>query len=279
MKKVLFLMGGIGNVLFQLNYAYNLRDRGFNVELNTSLLNEQSFMYKIFGWQFHDTLGVLKEMNSMTGFAINTKIKLPLLYGFISKAISKPFGSACYYGLNAPTIMTNMPKNLFGYFHNNNAVNGRLVADVRFAMTQFIEKQSLEFEKLLNLIKDATVVHVRGGDYKDSMRYGMDKRYYQIALKDVSKCFVVTNDVSYCEDLMSGISVDYQIIRSNNPVQDFIFLAYSRRKVLANSTYSWWASEVGLDKTQIIQKEPFYDHVQWIPFSCKKRIKISVNEA
>ena len=104
MKKVIYLMGGLGNVLYQLNFAYYLKDLGFKVILNVSLL-ESNWITKIFNWKVHK--GTINAMSYFMGndFIIQNKPGIQLVSGFLknNRTISWLFRSK-YFGHNFPNI-------------------------------------------------------------------------------------------------------------------------------------------------------------------------------
>jgi hypothetical protein len=129
-------------------------------------------------------------------------------------------------------------------------------------------------KKNLDEIANSWVIHIRGGDYKLDKTFSIDMNYYIAATSGKSNFYVVTNDRIFSESIMSKLSLNYKFVESQNALEDFIILSMSTNKILANSTFSWWAAEFGKSTDLILQNEPFYNHVKWNPLSTIDRHKI-----
>jgi hypothetical protein len=62
---------------------------------------------------------------------------------------------------------------------------------------------------------------------------------------------VITDDVNYAEKIMSCQNVSYET-SSNDMISDFETIAFSRRKILSNSTFALWASALGELKDPVV---------------------------
>lgn len=272
-------MGGLGNVLFQLNYANNLMSRGVDVDLNCSLLMKNILTTKILKWSNHGTLDILFTLNLLRNFRTKLKISPHLLAGFISKILGSKFITSNYYGLESPVPDSIKSSHLFGYFHINNPVNETFANLVKSALKDRLKSPGMEYIRSnLDEIGDNFVVHVRGGDYKFDSAFKIDNWYYQKAISKNQKCFVVTDDRSYAQYLFRDLGVEYTFTSTKNVIDDFIVLTMCRNKILANSTFSWWAAELSDLDSIVIQREPFFDHIKaWDPVSRLPRRLIAIN--
>jgi hypothetical protein len=266
-KKIIYLMGGLGNVMFQLNYAHHLRAQGLWVEINHTLLNESFLTSKVFKWSNHGTFDILNSINLLDDFICHSRGAAFTIPAAISKSIGRDFLSTCFYGIESPVTNEIKSRHLFGYFHMNNPINEIFVEKIKFALSMRMKKSDfINFENILCKIGDNFVVHVRGGDYKIDPNFKPDLTYYKSALLGQKKCFIVTNDVDFSKNLFKNISIDYSFIETQNVIDDFIVLAMCRKKILANSTFSWWAAELGSSDSVILQKDPFFAHIKaWRP--------------
>ena len=52
----LWLMGGFGNVLFQMNYGYYLKSKGIDVSFISTLTNENFITKYLLRWKIHQNL-------------------------------------------------------------------------------------------------------------------------------------------------------------------------------------------------------------------------------
>ncbi len=262
-------MGGLGNVLFQLNYLYNLRDKGYPVKANITLLSDDFFTNKILRWSSHNTLEVLMQLKILDDIDLKVNGYMNIFMGALSKFIKRDSFSTRYCGIAAPVICDVNANHLLGYFHEKNPINERLVKKIYDRMTHLLNSDKfLNVRDALLTIEDRYVVHVRGGDYVRDPNFVISSEYYRVALSGQSRCYIVTNDKNLATQIFEDIEVEYEFFETRTPLEDFMVLALSKNKILANSTFSWWAAELGNSTGVIAQKDPFFDHLKsWQPDS------------
>ena len=268
-------MGGLGNVLFQINYAHNLRSHGFEVTLNHFLLNDNFVTTKLLGWPNHNALTILQELGVLCLFQVDNKISLNLIFGFISKFIKRRFLNTEYFGLISPDSRKLKASHLFGYFHINNPINLDFITLTKRAIEKKLcDPESMFLAKDLDQIGNSWVIHIRGGDYELDPIFAIDMDYYYCATSGKKDFYVVTNDKKYSEIIMTKLKLSFNFVSSRSTLEDFIILTMSTNKILANSTFSWWAAEIGPENSNIIQSEPFFKHLDWLPITTKNRNKL-----
>jgi hypothetical protein len=276
-KKIVYLMGGLGNVLFQLNYLYNLREQGFSVNADCTLLRDGFFTNKILRWSNHKTLDILTDLQLLDNIDINFGSYKNILIGALAKFTNCTLLSTQYSGLVAPSLCDKAPIHIFGYFHEKNPINKVFVEKISSRIEQLLASEEFSsVREALRAVGDSYVVHVRGGDYKQDSSFVISKEYYRKALMGQKKCFIVTNDKEFTRNFFEGIEIDFDFLKTKNSLEDFIVLALSRNKVLANSTFSWWAAEIGPPECSIYQRSPFYNHVHWQPLTDRRRNIVEV---
>lgn len=275
---VIYLMGGLGNVLFQINFAYNLRDAGYNIRLNVYSLMSNNIISKILKWSNHSTLNNIIELGILDGFEIDHKFRLSFMNALWSKKTGKNIFGTKFYGINSPSHSEIISvKNLFGYFHNKNPINDFFVNHLRERLNIWLSLKKNLQELIGKLIKHGDIiVHVRGGDFTTDSNLELGVDYYKKAIaaaaNNCGSVLVLTNDALYAESILCDIP--FQIISQDSPVADFIIIMKSRIKVLANSTFSWWAAELSDDKCTIVEVDSYYPKLNWLPLSKKQRIRV-----
>jgi hypothetical protein len=278
--KTVYLIGGLGNVLFQLNLAHSLRDQGFFVRLNTFAIEGKSVLGRLLGWSDHGTLAQVNVLNLLSTFNLDGAFSASFLKGFFSKKLKRAVIDTKFFGLASPTHgEVRTVSEFIGYFHNNNPVNNGLSLGFAASMQQRLEING----QLRNLVeevsvRDAIVVHVRGGDFKSDADGRLGRDYYAraIALAEGGKSrpiYVVTNDIEYATYVLRGIP--HVLVSQNDAIDDFILLAKAPSKILANSTFSWWAAEFGPEDSRIIEVAPYYPTLVWDPVSRRSRIRLA----
>lgn len=268
-------MGGLGNVLFQINYAHNLKDRGFDVALNVYLLKENFITKKLLGWSSHDTHSSLMALDLISSFEVENKITIYFFFGLLSKYVRKRIFNCQFFGLISPDCRKLKATHLFGYFHIKNPINSGFIAITKRAIEKKLNHpDSKRVRENLKKIGSSWLIHIRGGDYKLDQNFALDIDYYIEATNNKNDFYVVTNDRNYSEDVMSKLNLKFNFVDCSNALEDFILLAMSDKKILANSTFSWWAAEFGKCDSLVIQREPFYNHVEWYPMSLRNRHRV-----
>jgi hypothetical protein len=268
-EKTIYLMGGFGNVLFQLNYLYNLRSQGISVNADCTLLNNGFLIKKILRWTDHRTLDILNDLQLLDDVDVKHDRFNNILAGAVAKFVGRDVLWSRYYGLDAPLAKDVTADHIFGYFHKSNPINTLFVKKIRNAISQqFISDDFSHVREALKKVGNNFVVHVRGGDYAQDSSFAISNDYYKKALSGHGKCYIVTNDKVFSRTIFKDIEIEYEFLDTKTALEDFIVLALSGSKILANSTFSWWAAELSDPDSIIIQKEPFFDHINhWCPDS------------
>lgn len=99
------------------------------------------------------------------------------------------------------------------------------------------------------------VVHVRGGDFLLSPEHQVvGDRYYAEALSvlrercNVERAIIVTDDALHARRVLECARTAHPEIefrfadRASDPLEDFATLVRGPRRIIGNSTFSWWAS-------------------------------------
>lgn len=122
---------------------------------------------------------------------------------------------------------------------DNREVDGELGSFKYFDHCKDLVRHYLTMKPLCDPFEDCILVHYR--DYKGNPAFTqLGKSYYKKALKKMpeKRVVVVTDNIdSAFKEL--GPSYEYT---SNIPIIDFYLLSHTDHLVMANSTFSWWAS-------------------------------------
>lgn len=234
----IWLMGGLGNQLFQLNKAYSLRRAGFNVNLVNNLISDKSYIAKnILQWKIHKN--VLNEIYRLDFPIITKKNVLPVLF-----SRTEFFQNyACFCGIDYESLIS---KNMFGYFQHGVKIN--------LHRTKFVSRRTA----------GGPIMHIRLSDANNLVAA---KNYYVNAINklQISKLNIVTDDLKGAEDLlMRHCNIQYEII-SKSVTHDFNLLRMAPVVIAAPSTFSFWAAITNYNADQIIVPEIFNRFVKITP--------------
>jgi hypothetical protein len=138
--------------------------------------------------------------------------------------------------------------------------------DYYFQDPKYFDKHRLEIKKLFGqgiLPIDMVAIHVRRGDYVDNSFYiDLTKtEYYQRAMAEFPNedFLLFSDDIEWCKK--QEIFNDCEFSEYNNEIEAMNLMAGCKGIIMANSSFSWWASY--LSKAKIIApKEWFSDGVE-----------------
>lgn len=160
----IYLMGGLGNNLFQLNLAYTLKDAGSDVVINTSLLLNKGILSKFLGWTDHNSYDSLNELKLLNEFIKSEKISYFVLFAaLMSKLFNKQIFNVRFYGLNMPKDVLVSGGHFFGYYHNISTVNENFLICLRKELGYILEKRKYIWQDISRLKSGAAIIHIRGG--------------------------------------------------------------------------------------------------------------------
>jgi hypothetical protein len=217
-----FLMGGLGNQMFQISHALcqgwknNIRVI-FKSESHTPNQGEQPTKYinNIFSnIKFQNTLPPTKRVTNVWGF----------------KEIS----------LNLDTNIE-----FFGYYQSSKNFYGfgENIKEVFSPPEDYLKKIYLEYPELNN--KNNISIHIRRGDYIKFSNVSpiIDISYIDKCLENISNydnIFVLTDDKIWAE---KNLNYKNLIIPKNlEDYEELWLISLCRYNIMSNSTFSWWGS-------------------------------------
>ena len=117
------------------------------------------------------------------------------------------------------------------------------------------------------IIINTCAIHVRRTDYLGLQNYhpSLPLDYYQRAINamkegNVERFIVFSDDIEWCkiQDVFKGNQ--FSFINSGNDLLDFFIMCESDKFIIANSSFSWWASylSTGLNKRIIAPKKEYW---------------------
>lgn len=244
MKKI-WLLGGFGNVLFQiLAYRVIKKEKGNNV-FYVEKLTEKNIITKLIKWSTHQKLYSdliqsyeIKKVNILPAFLV-------VFLATISKRTGKFFSLSSFY--SSKLFLDEKKKladNIFGYFQEK----------------EFLSKNLEELHKLGDDLKNKygnsekipIVVHFRKGD----TGWPDDRRLYYEKVRELLKeengnIIIVTDSKDDAMEFFSELK-NFEISNSTNALDDFKIMLSANKLYCAPSTFSWWAAHALDDKSEIL---------------------------
>ena len=230
MRKVtVFLMGGFGNCLFQLNQAYSLRSYGLDVEISTALISS-SKLHRLLGWSVHD----IPALDSLLrGFNVSNSLTLWQCIYLAAIFAAKKLSIADFQNVRSAD---KVGRYLIGYWQKGVVVNEELLSSLR---KELLDSGGCQVVR--------NVIHARRGDFSEHIRLPL--QYYVDALQSqgITRATVVTDTPDFVEELREatvGSGIAISLHRGLDMLEDFRVLANASVLISSNSTFCFWASQL-----------------------------------
>lgn len=177
-------------------------------------------------------------------------------YGFNQSAILKNYAPFHEKGFHFTPIPKYKDVDIYGYFQSINYWDN-IQRDIRALFSPNQQIQDLLDKTPLE--PNTCAIHVRRTDYLQLKDYhpSLPIDYYQRAMESMKadRYIVFSDDIEWCktEPTFAGAT----FINSGNDLLDFFMMRQCDRFIIANSSYSWWASflSIGLNKRIIAPKK------------------------
>ena len=236
-----FLLGGVGNNLFQIARAKSLAQVNQKATL-LKISKKHVWIYKLISrHKIHeDWLDVDKLAAKLDLEIAETNLLDLIRLGKIF--IQKKLGIKTVF--NRPLSEISSDKGIFkkskievGYFQTTNHVSTLSVYETSVALKIILNVRLLEYEKL--------ILHLRGGDFSIDSRisYSDIEKAKSICYEKKLEFEIVTDDIKYTQMCLKSLDIKASI-RSSDPRNDFMKMCCSNSLYLSNSTFSLWASNV-----------------------------------
>lgn len=252
-KKFVWMMGGLGNVLFQ-GFAGYLLQKNHSVYYVNNLTKSNFITNKILKWTIHDdSISKIIFDNQLHFSKLKTLAKLIL----ISLKKNNLFNEKCHYLFESEDSFSTNYTHYFGYFQSKTFILER--------KNIFLDYCNLIHEKLIkSLPKEQisdVVVHYRWGDSdwaKENTDY-YEKVKNKLIKNNYRNIVIVTDDLKQAHCFFSEIN--NISIQRKSISEDFSQIFYSKTLFMAPSTFSWWACHLGVAKNQVFIPEKIYDQI------------------
>lgn len=269
---IIQLAGGLGNQMFQYALYLQLKNLGKDVKIDdwTGFVQDKQreLSLKPFGISYERATP--KELEQMLDSA-------PDLWSKVRRKLCGRNKKAYFEADKRykPEIMSWDDIYLEGYWQTEKyfrAVSGEVkkAYDVD-RLTQYVRekvrentgagrghatKQEAQFEKQLAQITsgESVSVHIRRGDYllpENQALFGgiCTETYYKMAMMQMKrehpecKFYLFTNDKQWIkEQIADDINIEIVDIGEQSDYGEFVLMSMCRHNILANSSFSWWAS-------------------------------------
>ena len=283
--RVVNIIGGIGNQMFQYAFALALKEKN----PNENVLIDKTHFKTLF---FHD----FKGMNLHEGFVLDKAFPFLSIKDAGGKELRKVSRYIPNYVLSRlarkylPPRKSEIIQNGADAYNYDEALltcKGDFYYEGYWQSIQYVNIARASLMKefahgepnaynrdLIERISNSNSVgiHVRRGDYVTNPAFGgiCDLEYYKKAIEKIEPegktFFVFSNDTTWCEEsiypLLKGSEA---IIVNGNKGQDSFWdmhlLSYCKQLIIANSSFSWWGAVLNKNNPMVVAPKKWNNHV------------------
>lgn len=252
-KYVVRISGGLGNQLFQYCFAKYLEEK-----LHEKIVLDCSNYLRDKNRQF--VLGNFLDEY----LAIN--VAQEWLY-YIRYILSRRYGFDCLNYVSDDSFVFDEDIYKKGYYFAGYWQNIKYFDSLKCELKkslQYKKKLTSSQKSMIEKMRDSesVAVHVRRGDYLSSQYNDIyelvDERYYKRAVESLENridnivLFLFSDDVKWCKQAFKNYNGVYiNEISGGDDIIEFELMRNCKHFIIANSTYSWWASYLGADEKSI----------------------------
>jgi len=168
--------------------------------------------------------------------------------------ISHVFNESDFAYIKLPRF--NVPTNMHGYFQSCKYFE-HCDSDIRhyFEPADFLVNDiNTKYGDVLS--GNTCSIHIRRGDYVGSAVHDVcTMQYYNTCIdrmkKDgITKFIIFSDDIAWCKSKFTD--GDFNFIEGNNVIFDLIAMSMCNHNIIANSSYSWWASYLNKNPSKTV---------------------------
>ncbi len=250
-----FLMGGLGNQIFQIfaTISYSIKSRNEFKFLNLSVLTDGFSTPRHTYWN--------SFFNKLRPFLVNGLPK----YVTVLREIGYHHNELPLHAMVNRDIMIHGYFQSYKYFNENYELICQLIG-VNQMKNEIIKILNYENDKLENSIS----IHFRIGDYKKNQEYHpiMTKEYYLKSLQQIQKQNInkTYNVLYFCEENdIDDVIIIINYLKEQFPTFEFVrgaknlldweqllLMSCCHHNIIANSSFSWWAAYLNSWKDKIV---------------------------
>lgn len=249
--KIVQLLGGLGNQMFQYAFYKGLKQRFKKVKADIS----EFATYELHnGYELNDAFGIELDLISHREKKLYCNKNNEWAYSKLRTLLrlsNSVFIEEKEFQYDESIFKDQESRYYIGYWQNE-----RYFQDLRKPLLRdftYNKPLSKTNSFLLSRIKNSNSVsiHVRRGDYIGHAQLGgiCDKAYYSRAIQIVESkvknpfYYIFSNDIDWCKENLTLNSVHFCEENSKKKsVVDLFLMSQCKCNIIANSSFSWWAA-------------------------------------
>ena len=247
--KVVKIIGGLGNQMFQYAFALDLSLKGYKVYIDISSFKN----YKLHGGYKIDKYDLKKNIRS-----IRNTFQSFLIEKLLCKVIR--YEKLNFFDFKS---VNEKYKNIFfkGYFQNEKYFISNRAELLKCFKPKKISLKCLKIENKIRKKKFCSI-HIRRGDYLSSSNqkvHGLlSMDYYNSAINlmiknNYTNFFVFSDDIEWCKQNINFVKAKIifhdQVLEN---YEDLYLMSKCSSNIIANSSFSWWGAWLNENQDKII---------------------------
>lgn len=247
MKTVVILSGGLGNQILQLAEAKRASSSIFLIDLLYALPDFPGFMRTKRTCHLKSYSDQSIKVSFVKSFWVQIMIIFLMLPFKIFHRIKK---------IDA-TLTIFQYRIIWGYFLTIDPLKMKVISQLNMSKILGVSFDEKVFQEKNNRCSSLGFLHIRGGDFlKEGSGYRrLTPMYYErgVSLLNLSEAVVFTDDRSYAEQVLKGLSLNYQFFEDwmeTDLLTEFFCLTLFQKGVSSNSSFCQIASLINY-KNQI----------------------------
>jgi hypothetical protein len=260
--KIVKVLGGLGNQMFQYAFYLAMKKKFGEVKIGTA-----SFK----GYSLHNgyELERIFDINPQHASNLISKIYDPIYNQWHIRKLRKLLGlKRAYFEEKKwfdfdPQILKQATKNMlyWGYWQNENyfiELKDEIIRAFAFKLPLSAKNEAIAS----NISSfDSVGLHVRRGDYLTNEFLGglCSADYYRKAIDVIGSrvqnptYFIFSNDIEWCKENLNVADAHY--INWNTGLESYVdmqLMSLCKHQIIANSSFSWWAAWLNKNPEKIV---------------------------
>jgi len=269
----IYLMGGLGNQLFQFAAGYNHSFRYHQaLYVDLGYINK----YPAHGGYRLDKLLLSDYISDTVESSIYEILRNRILMRFpvLTQLFNNKIFHEHYYGLVTNDVADSICPIMLGYWQDAKLFN-EMHAFLKSSIVprNISNRAYLLHSEITGQSMPSVSIHVRRGDYVNNdtalkTHGACSIEYYFNAIDRIKSkvknihFFVFTNDPVWVEENFKKLFFDSRVtfVDGNSQEEDLWLMSQAKHHIIANSSFSWWGAWLAQHKSQIvIAPTPWYD--------------------
>ena len=212
------LMGGIGNLMFQISCCLAYSNRYGKIP---------RFYKKMYGEANHTNIydyssNIFKNLNLIDDFDVED---------------AEFYNEPEHHYIDIPDRKEGRSVILNGYFQSE-----KYFSDYKEGIRAFFDFGPSEKSK-----SETCSIHIRRGDYLALSQFHPQQsiNYFKSAINTIGKdkkFIVFSDDIQWCKENLGILDCDIEYFHGKNAYDDLLAMSSCSHNIIANSTFSWWAA-------------------------------------